>query len=226
MAQSRETADANYGYAAHNTPMKTPLYNLENAKIGEIELPDQLFNRPWNADLVEQAIRVQTANRRRPLAHAKGRGEVRGGGRKPWRQKGTGRARQGSIRSPLWRGGGVSHGPTKERSFALSLNKKMRRAALASALSRKLRDEELKIVRALPGDIQKTKELARALKPFLPSILLVPSAENKLIYRASANLPKVKALHPTSLNVEDILKYRHILLDEKAVAHIRTASHG
>ena len=98
--------------------MKTDLYNKGGEKIGNVEVSDRIFGKSWNADLVHQALRVQETNRRERIAHAKDRGEVRGGGRKPWRQKGTGRARHGSIRSPLWVGGGRAHGPNKEKVYS------------------------------------------------------------------------------------------------------------
>ena len=120
--------------------MKSQVYNLAGKEVSEIELPDAIFNRDWNADLVQQLIVSQMANARHPWAHAKGRAEVSGGGKKPWKQKHTGRARHGSIRSPIWKGGGVSHGPVKMRSYAVKVNKKMLSAGLAVVLSRRLKD--------------------------------------------------------------------------------------
>src|SRR3989338_6971942 len=113
--------------------MKAQLYNLKGEVIGDIDLKDEIFGVKWNADVVHQALQAQIANTRKPIAHTKGRGEVRGGGKKPLRQKGTGRARHGSIRSPLWKGGGVTHGPTKDKIFAKKINKKMKRLAIVSA---------------------------------------------------------------------------------------------
>src|SRR5581483_12233223 len=125
--------------------MKTDLYNLRNEKVGTAELPDAVFGARWNAAVVKQVLDAQLANRRRPWAHTKDRSDVQGGGKKPWRQKGTGRARHGSIRSPLWVGGGVSHGPRNERDYSQKVNKKMKRAALFVALSRKMKDDEIKV---------------------------------------------------------------------------------
>ena len=116
--------------------MKINIYNLKKEKAGEIELSDRIFGVKWNADLVHQALNTQLANRRQPWAHAKDRAEVSGGGKKPWKQKGTGRARHGSIRSPLWIGGGATFGPSKERNFAKKINIKMKRLAIFSVLSR------------------------------------------------------------------------------------------
>src|SRR3989344_2199437 len=200
--------------------MKTQVYNLEGLAVSEIELPDGLFAREWNADLVHQVAVAQKANARSPWAHVKGRGEVRGGGRKPWKQKHTGRARQGSIRSPIWKGGGVSlHGPNKERSYEQKVNKKMKMGALAAVLSKRLSDAELKIVDSLPSDISKTKLLMKALMKMAPekNALLIPGMDNKNIYRASRHLSKVAAISPRRLNVVELLKYKKILLDKDAV---------
>ncbi len=206
--------------------MKSPVYNLEGKVVSEIDLPEPLFNRQWNDDLVHQVMVSQLANRRSPWAHAKGRGEVRGGGRKPWKQKHTGRARHGSIRSPIWKGGGASHGPVKERSFAVKINKKMLRAALSTVLSKRLRDGELKVVEAFPAATGKTKELAKSLKVLAPRLnaLLVPGMENKLIYRASGNLPNIKTLAPNSLNVYDVLRYKQIIIDKSAIPALTKTS--
>lgn len=199
--------------------MKAPLYDFSNTHVGEIDVPDALFARPWNPDLVHQALHVQRMNARRPLAHTKGRGEVSGGGRKPWRQKGTGRARQGSIRSPLWRGGGVAHGPTNEKQFARSLPKAMRAAAISCTLAQKLRERELKFVAEFPRELGKTRELALALRTFgAHSFLLVPSRGHALLYRAARNLPRVKALDPQALNVHDLLRCKEILFEQGALA--------
>ncbi len=199
--------------------MKAPLYNLEGTKLGELELSDALFNRAWNPDLVQQILLAQRANARKPWAHAKGRGEVSGGGKKPWKQKHTGRARHGSIRSPIWKGGGVSHGPQKERSFAVKVNKKMFRAAIASILSERLRQNEIKFVVSLPNDIIKTKTFAKTIATITPTMntLLIPEEKNKNIYRAARNLPKVKALAPQALNVYDLLRHKTILIDQAAI---------
>lgn len=197
--------------------MKTSVYNTKNQVVGEVDLPDQIFAVKWNPDLVHQAILTVVDNRRRPVAHTKDRSEVRGGGKKPYKQKHTGRARHGSIRSPIWVGGGVTFGPRNQRDFSKKINKKMARLAIYSALSKKLNDGELKIIDSLEINQPKTKEL----KWVKNSTLLVPAVENKAIYRASANLPKVKSLDPRSLNVEDVVKYRNILVDKLAVSHIK-----
>ena len=203
--------------------MKAQLYNLKGEVIGDIDLKDEIFGVKWNADVVHQALQAQIANTRKPIAHTKGRGEVRGGGKKPWRQKGTGRARHGSIRSPLWKGGGVTHGPTKDKIFAKKINKKMKRLAIVSALSRKLKDGNVKVVDAFSLQAPKTKELAGALKVFYkgtPHALLVPTGGNRTVFRASRNIPNVKSIDARSLNVYDVLRYRDILIEQPAIASL------
>jgi len=206
--------------------MKVALYDNLAKVTGETELPDRVFAAKWNPDLVKQALDAQLANSREPIAHAKGRGEVRGGGKKPWRQKGTGRARHGSTRSPIWRGGGVAHGPTNEKVFARKINKKMKQAAIFSALSKKLADGELKVVESLAVSEPKTKLAAKTIFAFGKSALVIPSSENKNIYRASSNIPKVKSLDPKSLNVYDILCYKNVLLEKEAIEAINTHYHA
>ena len=200
--------------------MKTEIYNLKGSVVGEMNLPDKIFAREWNPDLVHQAVLTQAANRRLPWAHAKNRAEVSGGGKKPWKQKHTGRSRQGSIRSPIWKGGGATHGPVKERNYEQKINKKMLRVAIHSILSKKLAEGQLRVVDSLDLETPKTKALFTAIKSFLPA-LLVAESKNKLVNRASRNIPKAKSLNGSSLNVEDLMKFKNILLDQKAVAEIK-----
>ncbi len=126
--------------------METPIYTAQGKKKGSLELPEQLFGLSWNSSLMHQVVTSMRDNARTPVAHTKTRGEVRGGGKKPWQQKGTGRARHGSIRSPIWRGGGVTHGPRNEKNYTRDIPKKMRAKALFIALSRKLKDGEILFV--------------------------------------------------------------------------------
>jgi len=204
--------------------MKVDLFNQENKKIGTTELPKEIFAVKWNPDLVHQVLTVQLANRRKILADTKDRSEVSGGGRKPWRQKGTGRARHGSIRSPLWRGGGVTFGPLKERIFSRKINQKIKQQAVLEVLSRKLQDQEIKVVDNLALKNKKTKEAAALIKKFQTSakesFLLIPGKENKNIYAAARNLPRVGVLSSESLNVYELLKYQKILLDKAALETI------
>ncbi len=200
--------------------MKAQVYNLKGDAVGEMELSDKVFAREWNPDLVHQVLLAQAANRRLPWAHAKNRGEVRGGGVKPWKQKHTGRARHGSIRSPIWKGGGVTHGPVKDRDFSVKVNKKMAKAAVYSVLSKKLADGHLKVVDSLELETAKTKALFASVKSFLPA-LLIAAKENKNIARASNNIPRARSLSGANLNIEDVMKYKNILLDKAAVAEIK-----
>ncbi len=205
--------------------MKTDLYNTENIKVGSIDLPDALFGVPWRKALVQQVLLAQQANARRPWAHAKGRGEVSGGGKKPWRQKGTGRARHGSIRSPIWRHGGKAHGPTKERDYSQKVNKKMKQAALASVLSRKLKDDQVKIFDTFMVAEPKTKLVSARLRKITGigprmkrfDVLIVRDPDNKNITRAARNLVKTKVLDPGSLNVYDLMNHKYVFFEQKAV---------
>src|SRR3989338_9588952 len=140
--------------------MNLPLYNQQAENIGKVELPDNVFGLPMNGDLLHQVVVSQMSNKRQNVAHTKERGEVRGGGKKPWRQKGTGRARHGSIRSPIWKGGGVTFGPRKERVFKKKINKKMARKALFLALSSKVKDKEMIVIDGIAFNSWKTKEMA------------------------------------------------------------------
>lgn len=214
--------------------MQVDLYNMENRVVGKAELPERVFGAKWNPDLVHQVLVAQMANRRRPWAHAKDRSEVRGGGKKPWRQKGTGRARHGSIRSPIWIGGGKAHGPTKERDYSQKTNKKMRRLAIFSVLSNKLKSNNVKVFESLSTKEAKTKTLALALRPLLDmkkgakkyDLLLIPGSKDVKLDRAARNLIKVKILEPDSLNTYDLLDHKRIFIDQKAIPvisdHYRT----
>ena len=204
--------------------MIVDIYNQKNEKIREVDLPDKIFKQKWNADLVHQAVSAQLANARQILAHAKGRGEVRGGGKKPWRQKGTGRARHGSIRSPLWKGGGVTFGPSKERNFSKKINKKMKRLAIFSVLSKKLKDGYLKVVDKFEIESLKTKDLAAVLSNLFgsrPNALLIAGSDGAKISRTASNLLNVGAISSKSLNVYDLMKHKNIILEKKAVEEIK-----
>lgn len=200
--------------------MDVKVYNIKDEAVGTVNVSAAIFGRPWNQELVYQALRVQEANGRKNVAHAKGRGEVRGGGIKPRPQKHSGRSRQGSIRSPIWKGGGASHGPTKERNFSLKISRPMRRAAMYAILSQKLREGELKVIDSLGLKQAKTKEAALMLTPFSRSLLLIPGRDNRLITRAARNLPRVMSLAPTHLNVRDLLKHKQILIEREALPDI------
>jgi len=208
--------------------MKADIYNLKNEVVGTIDLPQSVFGVKWNAILVKQVMEAQLANKRSPWAHTKDRSEVRGGGKKPWRQKGTGRARHGSSRSPIWVGGGKAHGPRNDRDYTQKVNKKMKRAALFSVLSRKAHDGEVKVFDSLMIDTAKTKTLASVLNLVLAmkkgskryDALLVSGHDNKNLFRASSNLMKAKTIDAASLNVVDILNHKNILVDKNVVEMI------
>lgn len=203
--------------------MTVDIFDKQNKKIDVINLPKKFFGIKWNADLVHQAFLAQIAGNRKSLAHTKGRGEVSGGGKKPWRQKGTGRSRHGSIRSPLWSGGGVTFGPSKEKVFTKKINKKMNRLAIFSVLSKKLADNELKIIENFPVNDKnaKTSVMAKFFKEFFNgnkvSALLIAAPENKIINRVIANIKNVDAIGVESLNVRDLLKYKNIIMEKKAI---------
>jgi large subunit ribosomal protein L4 len=143
--------------------MEATLYNSKGEKTGKVTLPESIFGLPWNADLVHQVVTSMADNARTPTAHTKDRGEVRGGGKKPWKQKGTGRARHGSSRSPIWKGGGVAHGPRNDKDYARKVNQKMKQKALLVALSRKMKDGELIFVESLEIAAPKTSEAKMVL---------------------------------------------------------------
>jgi large subunit ribosomal protein L4 len=205
--------------------MNIHVYNHMNEAVKEVDVPAGVFATAWNNSLVKQVLEAQLANRRRPWAHAKGRSEVRGGGRKPWRQKGTGRARHGSIRSPLWIGGGKAHGPSKDRDFSQKVNKKMRRVAIFSVLSKQFKDEQVRFFDTFETFSPKTKTVQEQLRLLLGlsarskkfDVLLIPAAPATSLARAVRNLPKAKVSPATSLNVYDLLNYRNIFIEEKAI---------
>lgn len=199
--------------------IKTDLYNTKGEKVGKITLPEKIFGLKPDNDLMNQAVIAQQSAARVKYAHVKTRGEVRGGGRKPWAQKHTGQARHGSIRSPLWRKGGVVFGPTPEKTYAKKIGVKKRRLALFMALSSKLRDKELFILEDLKIPEAKTKLMVEILaKLGLNKKTLISLPEkDKNIYLASRNIPKAKTILTNSLNVVDLLSYKYLLMPRKAV---------
>jgi large subunit ribosomal protein L4 len=208
--------------------MKTDVYNLNNEVVGSIDLPAAVFGTKWNETIVKQVLDAQRANARSPWAHVLDRSEVSGGGKKPWRQKGTGRARHGSTRSPIWVGGGKAHGPRNDKDYSQKVNKKMKRVALFSALSRKVKDGEVKVFDTLIIEKPKTKELAVALSKSITlrkggkryDVLLVSDVANKNLFRAASNLEKTKVIAADSLNIYDILNYKNLFIDKDMVAMI------
>ena len=209
--------------------MKQIVYNQKGEEVGKIELPAKIFDLELNKDLVHQVVVAQMSNARKVIAHTKDRSERRGGGRKPWRQKGTGRARHGSIRSPIWRGGGISFGPTKERVFTKKVNKKMKQKALFIALSSKVRDNEMILLDKLEIKETKTKvmqvilnNLRKKLKKDLDkSVLIVLPKTDVDIIRTSNNIPKTKIIRADSLNVLDVLNYKYFLMLQDSIDIIK-----
>jgi large subunit ribosomal protein L4 len=199
--------------------MKVKIYNQAGEVIGEQELSAAVFGVAPNVALVHQAVVAQQANSRVVIAHTKGRGEVRGGGRKPWQQKGTGRARAGSIRSPLWKGGGVTFGPTKERNFKQKINKKMKRKALLMVLSDKVKDEKLVVLDKLELPEIKTKKMNEILKklPLVGRRLVILEKSDDKIIKSLRNLPKVEYLRADSLNVLEVIKANSLLVTQAGI---------
>jgi large subunit ribosomal protein L4 len=193
--------------------MQVPVYNIQGEQVSETELRDDIFAVPVNEALMHQALVRQLANARLGTHKTKSRGEVQGGGRKPWRQKGTGRARQGSIRAPHWRGGGTVFGPTP-RSYKQKMPRKMRRQALRSALSVKASESQVKVLDAFEMGEPKTKELLRILNGLGvgSSVLILLPQSDQVILRSVHNLPKVRTLVAQYLNVRDLLQYDYILM--------------
>lgn len=200
---------------------KVAVYNLSGQQVDEIELDERLFGAPLRADLMHDVVQMYLAGQRQGTHKVKGRSEVRGGGRKPWRQKGTGRARQGSIRSPQWKGGGVVHGPVA-RSYKYRLPKKVRRLALYSALSSKVDGGKLIVLENLNLAEAKTKHMAALLKQFsLQKALIVDSAKQEPAYLAARNIQGVKYVDANGVNVYDILRHDHLVLTKDAVEKVR-----
>ena len=202
--------------------LKTKLYNSEGKESGEMKLPERIFGVKLVDDLVHQAVVAQMANSRKVLADTKDKGEVRGGGKKPWKQKGTGRARHGSIRSPLWKGGGVTFGPTTERNFSKRINKKMRMKALFMVLSGKLRDKEIVVVDDLKLEKTSTKTMKNVFGklPVKGKILLSLDKNSKNILNSVKNIPEVSVISSDSLNIVDLLKNKVLVINKKGIKKI------
>ena len=186
-------------------------------------MPKEIFDIKMNSDLVHQVMVSQMANKRQVVAHTKDRSEVRGGGRKPWRQKGTGRSRHGSIRSPLWRGGGVTFGPRKEKVFEKQIARKMRKKALFMVLSEKARKNLLFLIDDLKIEKPKTKEIVKILEK-LPCkencLITLPVYEKKLIL-AVRHIPRFATIEARNLNVLDLLSFKYLLMPKETIKVIK-----
>jgi large subunit ribosomal protein L4 len=209
--------------------MLVDTYNQEGQKVGQTKLPSEIFDVKINPDLVYQVAVSQMANRRKTIAHTKTRGEVSGGGKKPWRQKGTGRARHGSTRSPIWRHGGVVFGPRKEKIFKKEIPKKMRRKALLMILSAKAKENFLILFDSLKIEKPKTKIMAQILKNLRSkienfkkgSLLIALSQKDEIIYRASRNIPDVGITEARNLNALDLLSCKYLLMSKDTIKVIK-----
>ncbi len=198
--------------------MKLAVKNLENLSVGEVELPESVFAYPYKEHLIHLAVDAYLAGQRRGTHKTKGRGEVSGAGKKLWKQKGTGRARMGSLRSPIWRKGGTVHGP-QPRSYAKSLTVQEKKNALKSALSRKLAEQQILVVDSLALASHRTAELARALGRLGVSAkaLLVDSQENVHLNLAARNNPQLKTVDALAVNVYDVVGRAHLVLSQRAL---------
>lgn len=202
--------------------MKVSVYNNQAKQVSEFEVPTEIADLKWNPVLVQQVVVAMDANSRGGNASVKDRGAVSGGGKKPWRQKGTGRSRHGSSRSPIWTGGGVAHGPTSEKDYSKKINKKMRRKALQNVLAAKLRDTEITFLDDIIFSEGKTKGATDALNKLRKAkvlgngklVVLLDSADAPTV-RAFRNIPKVTVMEARNLNARDALNHKNLLITEK-----------
>ncbi len=198
--------------------MKLPVFNIQGKKDADIEVQDAVFAVPAKSSVMHQVYVAIEANAREPWAHTKTKGEVRGGGRKPWKQKGTGRARHGSNRSPIWKGGGVTFGPRKERNYSKRINKKMKQLATKMLLSQKAKGEKIFVVEGM-ADLQKTKEMA-AMVTALPTngkTTLILTGEKDGIGLVVRNIPKVNMQRAIDVNVVDLMHHQNVIATKGAV---------
>ena len=196
------------------------VYNMEGNEVGKMELNDAVFGVEINEHLVHMAVVAQLANNRQGTQKAKTRSEVSGGGRKPWRQKGTGHARQGSTRAPQWTGGGIVFAPTP-RDYTITLNKKEKRAALKSALTSRVQENKFIVVDELKLDEIKTKKFQNVLNNLKVSkALVVVGDDSDNVVKSAKNIPTVKTAYVNTINVYDILKYNTVVATKAAVANI------
>jgi large subunit ribosomal protein L4 len=207
--------------------METQIYNQKGKSVGKFELPESIFGVPWNGDLVHQVVTAMQANARTPVAHTKDRSDVRGGGRKPWKQKGTGRARHGSSRSPIWVGGGVTHGPRNDKSYDQKINKKMKAKALYTVLSEKLRKGQIIFLEELNLKDIKTKDAVSVIKDLSalkgfekmsggrnPNIYISVPAKGDVIKKSFANIKTVEVDEVRNMNPVDLLAFRYIIISQ------------
>lgn len=207
--------------------METQIYNQKGKSVGKLNVPEAIFGLPWNGDLVHQVVTAMQANARTPVAHTKTRGEVRGGGRKPWKQKGTGRARHGSSRSPIWKGGGITHGPRNDKSYEQKINKKMRTKALYTVLSEKLRKGQILFVEELALKNIKTKDAVAVMSDLSKisgfekvfgytkkNVYLTMPAKTEVLKKSFANIPNVELDEVRNINPVDLLSHKYIIISQ------------
>lgn len=205
--------------------VSAPMYATTGKNAGNVELSGIVFNRPWNADLVHHVVVGMQANARTGLAHVKGRGDVSGGGKKPWRQKGTARARHGSSRSPIWIGGGVTHGPTSEKNYSVKINRKEKTAALFATLTKKLKGDKIIFTESINLENAKTKDAEKIMHQLATiagfetlntqkknNVLLVLPVVSEVVKNSFRNLPHVTLVESRNLNPVDVMKYRYMII--------------
>ncbi|MFA6098791.1 MAG: 50S ribosomal protein L4 [Patescibacteria group bacterium] len=203
--------------------LKVKVYNTEGKEVGEVKLEPKIFEVKANAGLVMQSVRTQMANKRVAVAHSKDRSEVRGGGRKPWKQKGTGRARHGSIRSPIWKGGGVTFGPQSDRNYELKLNKKAKKKALFMVLTDKAKDGKIIILDKLELVKIKTKQIVHILAKLKvkKTALLITGKNDEKVKKSVRNISGAKLLNADSLNIIDILNFQYLVITKDSLDVIK-----
>jgi large subunit ribosomal protein L4 len=221
--------------------METKIYSIDGKEAGTLKLPERVFNAPWNANMVHTVVSAMQANARTASTHTKNRGEVRGGGRKPWRQKGTGRARHGSKRSPIWVGGGISHGPRNERSHEQKINRKARAAALFAVLSKKLRDGEVLFVDTFGFSEPKTARAKTALGSLAGisgfaalatrrrnAALIALGARDEVASKSFRNFGSISVDLVQNLNPVDVLSYKYLVVTapQDAIAFLEKRGAG
>ncbi len=207
--------------------IETEVYNQKGKSVGKLSLPETIFGLTWNGDLVHQVVTAMQANARTPVAHTKDRSDVRGGGRKPWRQKGTGRARHGSSRSPIWKGGGITHGPRSEKSYEQKINKKMKAKALFTVLSEKFRKGQILFVDEMSLKNIKTKDAVSIIKDLSTvsgfekimggkkvNVYITTPAKTDNLKKSFANIKTVEIDEVRNINPVDLLTYRYIIISQ------------
>ena len=220
--------------------MESKVYNQQGKEVGKVKLPEKVFGAPLRSNLVHQVVVSMMGNKRSNTAHAKMRGEVSGTGRKPWKQKGTGRARHGSRRSPIWVGGGVAHGPRNERDYSRKINKKMKTQALYSVLSQKMKDGEVMFVDNINFDKPQTKQAKNVVVTMskIPELgglerrknaaIIALAKRDEVIEKSFRNFGNMEVEQVRNLNPLDILKYKYLIITdpEKSIEIISSRSHG